>query len=136
MIADTFENKCVGRAISTMRAALGGYATGLPDDWPADVEPEVPDIINLVSISFPDRDVKIWCTEKNWHKARTGHCEYMGDYVERGSWSNSYLFAFTYHDNRRGHMVIGWPIMYGDMTLGLVIAVGIAVESEYGEVKP
>lgn len=124
MIADMYKNKCVERAISTMRAALG-YETVLPLDWNNDLaERKIHDIIDLIDKSFPGREIRIWCTEDHWNKSGAQNCEFEGpSAVAYGEWNNLYLFAFVYFGTSNGHMVIGWPAVYGDMSLGLTVAV-------------
>jgi hypothetical protein len=129
MIADTMFNKCVDRAISTMRMALG-YEEGIPDDWPIVVDATHPgkeEIIAALPFAFPDREVIVWSTEEDWEAANVNapNVSYNGTDVVC-DW-NDYLVAFAYgsDDDGRGHMVVGYPKVYGDTKLVLVVAVRI-----------
>ena len=126
LIADTYDKGCVDRAISTMRAALG-YNTALPEGWNPKSR-NTADVIRLAGMSFPGREVKVWCTEENWNKIeRAENMIYEGAHLTPGKWCNSYLFGFVYGppDGDIGHMVVGWPIAYGDMQMSLTIGVKI-----------
>ena len=128
MIADMFENKCLDRAVSTMRAALG-YETGLPDNWPLHPidDREIPNAIEMIDSSFDGREILMWCTEENWDKVskRVCNAKYQGCFASATEDSNLYLYAFTYHGDSIGHIVVGWPVAYGDMSIGMMVAVKI-----------
>ncbi len=123
MIADMFENKCVERAISTIRMALG-YTQGLPDNYPSFEEKRPYHVIELFDLCFSDRDIKVWTTEEFW-KLSKSNSTYMGTNWEIHKKWDKYLFAFAYENKTNGHMVVGWPSVYGDMCVSLVIAVKI-----------
>jgi len=126
LIANTYDKGCVERAISTMRAALG-YDTALPEGWNPKSR-EADDVIRLASMSFPGREVKVWCIEEDWNKIeRVENMVYEGVYLTSGEWCNSYLFGFVYGppDGGIGHMVVGWPIAYDGIQVSLTIGVKI-----------
>jgi len=122
MIANQFDGKCVERAISTMRMALG-YEQGLPDNYaPKGKRPH--NVIELFDLSFSDRDRKVWTSNEFWDLADSDST-YMETYWEPAMEWNDYLFAFAYEHKDGGHMVVGWPSVYGDMKVSLVVAVKI-----------
>jgi hypothetical protein len=124
-IADAFGGRCADRAISTMRAALG-YDIGLPDGWPLNSSPGVDEIVTALPMAFPGREVKVWCLLKNWEAADIdGDILYCGTSLQWEKECDTYLFAFTYGRGDAGHMVVGFPSVYGDMELSLAIAVRI-----------
>lgn len=126
-IADMYEGKCVDRAISTMRLALG-YKSGLPKNNWSEIttsDRDVTTVIEMLDISFPGREIKTWCTNENWEKAKTENTNFMGRSAICNRESNSYLFAFSYHGDTNGHMVVGWPVAYGEKEIGLIVGVMI-----------
>jgi hypothetical protein len=120
-IAATSDGRCVERAISTMRAALG-YETGLPDDWPNLPHKSVPTVIGLCDLAFPDREVLVWCNKKR-HWRPGVNSLYQGEAINRGPQWDGYLFAFVYEGSDYAHMVVGWPTAYGDMKITLAVGV-------------
>lgn len=127
MIADMYESKCVDRAISTMRMALG-YENGLPYKFPFGISIEgraIPQVITMFDRSFPEREICIWCSVAEWELAIVSNSKYMGTFAKCSDVCNLYLYAFTYHGGGKGHIVVGWPVAYGDMSIGLIVGVKI-----------
>ena len=126
MIADMSESKCVDRAVSTMRLALG-YNSGLPDNWP--LYPVgtrgVPQLIEMLDHSFPGREIIVYCHRENWDKTSVENIDYGGTLAECTNECNKYLHAFTYDGDGIGHMVVGWPVAYGDMSISMLVSVKI-----------
>lgn len=126
-ISASSNGRCVDRAVSTMRAALG-YDTALPEGWDNNVENRHNHhVITLFHRAFPDREVLVWCSEESWNQSEQ-LLNWMGGSITSGEKWDDYLFAFAYETNKekkKSHMVLGWPSGDENLRVGIALAVKI-----------
>ena len=116
-IAGTSGDRCLDRAISTMRLALG-YKTGLPDTMPKLGQRHISQVVCALPIFFPDHRVKVWCTAKDYTEAP--NLTHQGEESRGGQ--DDLLMAFAYRVNENEeHIVVGEPA--GDLSVSLIFGV-------------
>jgi len=124
-ISGTFKNRCVERAITTMRAALG-YDDEPPRDlFPAGIIDY--EILDRLPLAFVGRAIRVYHSDSGKFEAlRSSAWEYMGSIYNTTEGSNNWLTAFAYADSdesESGHMAIGEPVVYEGTKLLLVFSV-------------
>ena len=110
-IAGTYNRRCVARALSTMRLALG--IDGDMPDVPADViDCSIPDFLPS---AFPAKAIRVWHSDSgHFNGLRSTAWSYQGSRYESSPEVDDWLTAFCYShpEAQVGHCVIGEPAPY------------------------
>ena len=109
-IADASNGRCVARAFSIMRLALG-YKEPLP--FPIDFSPDGSQMPGLIGECFPNHNILLWCEESAIEGADIpSNIEHLGTCPD-GQSLNEYLWSFSYteKDESQAHFVIGSPAL-------------------------
>lgn len=123
-IAGTYNDQCVGRALSTMSAALG-LSGQLPEDWPDTIQTyEIP---NLIPRIFPYRRIRVWHSDFGYFEnLRSDLWEYCGKDFESTPDADNWLTGFCYVNEAetKGHCVVGVPWVFeGKPIVSLIFSV-------------
>ena len=122
-IAGASGGRCVQRAISTMRLALG-YAEGLPDWWGNRANVLDYELCPLLSELFPEHHVRVWHSDHGDFEGLRDGFEYMGSSYTTPE-DDIWLTAFIYLNKAKdtGHCAIGEPVTYDHLPIALMWAV-------------